>query len=108
MKPGLPLINTGFLLAAKPYKELFVEDRVPEHGLCRSLGLEVGAKDFHSTTQKEPPSRNGGSRNFGLLHQDPPAKELGPNEPHDMQPLSQDAPMKSLISIRRIEVGKPC
>ena len=46
MKPGLPLINTGFLLAAKPYKELLVEDRVPEHGLCRSLGLEVGAKDF--------------------------------------------------------------
>ena len=45
-KPGVPLINTGFLLAAKPYKELFVEDRVPEHGLCRSLGLEVGAKDF--------------------------------------------------------------
>ena len=46
MKPGLPLIHTGFLLAPKPYQELFVEDRVPEHGLCRSLGLEVGAKDF--------------------------------------------------------------
>ncbi len=23
-----------------------MDDRVPEHGLCRSLGLEVGAKDF--------------------------------------------------------------
>ena len=46
MKPGLPLINTGFLLAAKPCNGLFVKDRVPEHGLCRSLGLEVGAKDF--------------------------------------------------------------
>ena len=46
MKPGMPLINTGFLLAAKPCNGLFVKDRVPEHGLCRSLGLEVGAKDF--------------------------------------------------------------
>ena len=40
------MIKTGFLLAAKPYKELRLGDRVPEHGLCRSLGLEVGAKDF--------------------------------------------------------------
>ena len=45
-KPELPLIKTGFLLAAKPYEELRLGDRVPEHGLCRSLGLEVGAKDF--------------------------------------------------------------
>ena len=40
------MIKTGFLLAAKPYEELPMGDRVPEHGLCRSLGLEVGAKDF--------------------------------------------------------------
>ena len=93
----------------KTIQRLFGEDRVPEHGLCRSLGLEVGAKGiFYSTTQKEPPSCNGGSRNFSLLPSNPPTEELGPNEPHDMQPLSRDALMKSLTSIGRIEVGKPC
>ena len=96
MKPGLPLINTGFLLAAKPYKELFVEDRVPEHGLCRSLGLEVGAKDFYSTTQKEPPSCNGGSWNFGVLHQAPQPRNWGLTRLMTCNRSAETPPLKAL------------
>ena len=43
---NLLLVNTGLLLAAEPSGGLALTHRVFEHGLCRSLGLEVVAKDF--------------------------------------------------------------
>ena len=44
--PERSLINTGFLLAGRPFKALCLKDRVPEHGLCRSLGLRGGRQGF--------------------------------------------------------------
>ena len=76
------------------------KDRVPEHGLCRSLALEVGAKDFLLDIPGKATLLQRWFMELGLLHQDPQAEEPDLSSLTIGTPLTEAATLETIASIQ--------